>query len=220
LFFLIGKMSTRAGWNGFAGRIWPAGRSLVTPVLHDAFTGFKTLKKGISSRTKAHLNNSNCAPIIERISQRQTAAKLASPENVHMSTRYSWESLRNDRSLCNRSCICQIQISSLPWCFEGKPRQLSLGLGLTILYFLECLLMFGLQPTYRQLKHVMSVLVSFRFLAATYIANFFYGITSIETEIHAGMFVLFRVMWMLTRKNLKLWYSCTNKYSKTHDVIH
>ena len=31
--FLIGKMSTRAGWNGFAGRIWPAGRSLVTPAL-------------------------------------------------------------------------------------------------------------------------------------------------------------------------------------------
>ena len=26
-------MSTRAGWNGFAGRIWPAGRSLETPVL-------------------------------------------------------------------------------------------------------------------------------------------------------------------------------------------
>ena len=33
LFFLIGKMSTRAGWNGFAGQIWPAGRSLVTPGL-------------------------------------------------------------------------------------------------------------------------------------------------------------------------------------------
>ena len=30
-------MSTRAGWNGFADRIWPAGRSLVTPALDHNF---------------------------------------------------------------------------------------------------------------------------------------------------------------------------------------
>jgi len=30
LFFLTGKMSLRAGWNGLMGRIWPAGRSLET----------------------------------------------------------------------------------------------------------------------------------------------------------------------------------------------
>jgi len=32
-FFIIYKMASRAGWNGFAGRIWPAGRSLETPGL-------------------------------------------------------------------------------------------------------------------------------------------------------------------------------------------
>jgi len=26
--FIISKMASWAGWNGFAGRIWPAGRSL------------------------------------------------------------------------------------------------------------------------------------------------------------------------------------------------
>ena len=41
MFLIIGKMSlrpveiaSRAGWNGFAGRIWPAGRSLETPALN------------------------------------------------------------------------------------------------------------------------------------------------------------------------------------------
>ena len=40
MFLIIGKISlrpveiaSRAGWNGFAGRIWPAGRSLETPAL-------------------------------------------------------------------------------------------------------------------------------------------------------------------------------------------
>jgi len=28
VFFIIDKMSSRTGWNGFAGRIWPAYRSL------------------------------------------------------------------------------------------------------------------------------------------------------------------------------------------------
>ena len=32
-FFIIDKMASRAGWNDFAGRIWPAGRSLETPAL-------------------------------------------------------------------------------------------------------------------------------------------------------------------------------------------
>jgi len=27
------EMPSRAGWNSFAGRIWPAGRSLETPAL-------------------------------------------------------------------------------------------------------------------------------------------------------------------------------------------
>jgi len=31
LFFIIDKMSLRSDENGFAGRIWSAGRSLVTP---------------------------------------------------------------------------------------------------------------------------------------------------------------------------------------------
>ena len=44
LFFLVGKMSTRAGWNGFAGRIWPAGRSLVTPDLPQT-SGYSRLWK-------------------------------------------------------------------------------------------------------------------------------------------------------------------------------
>jgi len=30
-FFIINKMTLRVGWNGFAGRIWPDGRSLETP---------------------------------------------------------------------------------------------------------------------------------------------------------------------------------------------
>jgi len=45
----------------------------------------------------------------------------------------------------------------------------------------------------------MSVLVSFRSLAATYIANLFYGLTSMETEIHVSMFVLYRAMCVLTK---------------------
>jgi len=28
-------MSPRAGWNGFAGRIWPAGRSLENPAVEE-----------------------------------------------------------------------------------------------------------------------------------------------------------------------------------------
>jgi len=32
-FFILDKMASQAGWNGFAGRIWPAGRSLETPGL-------------------------------------------------------------------------------------------------------------------------------------------------------------------------------------------
>ena len=35
LFFVIGKMSSWAAWNGFAGRIWHAGRSLETPGLNE-----------------------------------------------------------------------------------------------------------------------------------------------------------------------------------------
>ena len=35
-FFIIDKMASRAGWNGFAGRIWPADRSLETPAVVDA----------------------------------------------------------------------------------------------------------------------------------------------------------------------------------------
>jgi len=31
LFFIIGKMYFASGWNGFAGRIWPAGRSVENP---------------------------------------------------------------------------------------------------------------------------------------------------------------------------------------------
>jgi len=30
-FIIIDKVASRAGWNGFVGRIWPAGRSLETP---------------------------------------------------------------------------------------------------------------------------------------------------------------------------------------------
>jgi len=30
------EMHLRAGWNGFAGRIWPAGRSLETPALYES----------------------------------------------------------------------------------------------------------------------------------------------------------------------------------------
>jgi len=33
-YFIIDKMASRAWWNGFAGRIWPAGRSLETPDLY------------------------------------------------------------------------------------------------------------------------------------------------------------------------------------------
>ena len=33
-YFIIHKMSPPTGWNGVAGRIWPAGRSLETPGLH------------------------------------------------------------------------------------------------------------------------------------------------------------------------------------------
>jgi len=29
-FFIIDKLASRAGWNGFAGRIWPVGRSFET----------------------------------------------------------------------------------------------------------------------------------------------------------------------------------------------
>jgi len=32
-FFNIDKIALQPGWNGFAGRIWPSGRSLETPVL-------------------------------------------------------------------------------------------------------------------------------------------------------------------------------------------
>jgi len=31
IFFIIGKMRFAAGWNGLAGRIWPAGRSVENP---------------------------------------------------------------------------------------------------------------------------------------------------------------------------------------------
>jgi len=31
-FFIIDKMASRAGWNGFMGHIWPTGRSLETLV--------------------------------------------------------------------------------------------------------------------------------------------------------------------------------------------
>jgi len=34
-FFIIDKMSARAGLNGFAGRIWPAGRSSESTVIHE-----------------------------------------------------------------------------------------------------------------------------------------------------------------------------------------
>jgi len=34
-FFIIDKTALRAGWNGFAGRIWSAGRSLEAPGLKD-----------------------------------------------------------------------------------------------------------------------------------------------------------------------------------------
>jgi len=30
-FFILGKMCFAAGWNGFAGRIWPPGRSVENP---------------------------------------------------------------------------------------------------------------------------------------------------------------------------------------------
>jgi len=32
-FFIIGKMCFAVGWNGFAGRIWPAGRNLENPYI-------------------------------------------------------------------------------------------------------------------------------------------------------------------------------------------
>jgi len=35
----IDKMASRAGWNGFAGRIWPVGRSLETPGLNHRCLG-------------------------------------------------------------------------------------------------------------------------------------------------------------------------------------
>ena len=35
LFFIIDQMASRNWWNRFAGRIWPAGRSLETPELND-----------------------------------------------------------------------------------------------------------------------------------------------------------------------------------------
>jgi len=32
-FFIIDKTSSRTGWSGFPGRIWPSGRSLDNPAL-------------------------------------------------------------------------------------------------------------------------------------------------------------------------------------------
>jgi len=47
-FFIIYNMSSRAGWNSFADRIWPAGRSLKTP----AVDYLQMLKAGYFSSSK------------------------------------------------------------------------------------------------------------------------------------------------------------------------
>jgi len=44
-------MASRAGWNGFAGRIWPAGRSLETPGLYDWYAAIEKHKWLIKWRT-------------------------------------------------------------------------------------------------------------------------------------------------------------------------
>ena len=59
IFFIIDKMASRAGWNDFAGRIWPAGRSLETAGLKLGFILIPIL----ALRLNTHLTSMECTKI-------------------------------------------------------------------------------------------------------------------------------------------------------------